>query len=229
MAAGIARPARTRRAVLDEIAVVLHGDVRARLYRANVAVVRAPQVVATGIIDCEVAVALHDSLESMGIDPWRAPQYANAFPVEAEVPVALHGDEEPAVRRPQGALAGVLDQRLPRVDGVPTGGRRRPDGNRHARVVATHGPAVELGGDDGNEGGTADVRSQARGVHHRLRVGHGRTLDPYPEARELSGQPGQREVRTREPDRKSTRLNSSHLVISYAVFCLKKKKKTNIT
>src|SRR5437588_1187868 len=27
-------------------------------------------------------------------------------------------------------------------------------------------------------------------------------------------------------DRKSTRLNSSHTVISYAVFCLKKKKKT---
>src|SRR5215467_14790773 len=30
-----------------------------------------------------------------------------------------------------------------------------------------------------------------------------------------------------ETDRKSTRLNSSHLVISYAVFCLKKKKKKN--
>src|SRR2546426_9169107 len=30
-------------------------------------------------------------------------------------------------------------------------------------------------------------------------------------------------------DRKSTRLNSSHLVISYAVFCLKKKKKKDIT
>src|SRR5437899_6267148 len=29
---------------------------------------------------------------------------------------------------------------------------------------------------------------------------------------------------TRERDRKSTRLNSSHLGISYAVFCLKKKK-----
>src|SRR2546426_4817075 len=28
-------------------------------------------------------------------------------------------------------------------------------------------------------------------------------------------------------DRKSTRLNSSHLVISYAVFCLKKKKNTS--
>src|SRR5256885_10917754 len=30
-------------------------------------------------------------------------------------------------------------------------------------------------------------------------------------------------------DRKSTRLNSSHLVISYAVFCLKKKKHDTIT
>src|SRR5258705_6444969 len=30
-------------------------------------------------------------------------------------------------------------------------------------------------------------------------------------------------------DRKSTRLNSSHLGISYAVFCLKKKKKTKNT
>src|SRR3712207_7423092 len=29
---------------------------------------------------------------------------------------------------------------------------------------------------------------------------------------------------TRHPDRKSTRLNSSHANISYAVFCLKKKK-----
>src|SRR5688500_19908051 len=28
------------------------------------------------------------------------------------------------------------------------------------------------------------------------------------------------------PDRKSTRLNSSHLVISYAAFCLKKKKES---
>src|SRR2546426_5770457 len=36
-------------------------------------------------------------------------------------------------------------------------------------------------------------------------------------ARAISRKPG--------GDRKSTRLNSSHLVISYAVFCLKKKKK----
>src|SRR5207302_3107056 len=32
----------------------------------------------------------------------------------------------------------------------------------------------------------------------------------------------------RRQDRKSTRLNSSHVKISYAVFCLKKKKKKNI-
>src|SRR5256885_5076548 len=32
----------------------------------------------------------------------------------------------------------------------------------------------------------------------------------------------------KDRDRKSTRLNSSHLVISYAVFCLKKKKKTQL-
>src|SRR5256885_6202638 len=35
--------------------------------------------------------------------------------------------------------------------------------------------------------------------------------------------------RGRQGDRKSTRLNSSHLVISYAVFCLKKKKKLTLS
>src|SRR5262245_63905723 len=36
-------------------------------------------------------------------------------------------------------------------------------------------------------------------------------------------------IHTPRKDRKSTRLNSSHLGISYAVFCLKKKKKTKKT
>src|SRR5256885_12438981 len=44
----------------------------------------------------------------------------------------------------------------------------------------------------------------------------GRTAAPRP--------PWRRRHRAGCPDRKSTRLNSSHLVISYAVFCLKKKK-----
>src|SRR5258708_29340630 len=34
--------------------------------------------------------------------------------------------------------------------------------------------------------------------------------------------------RIKTPDRKSTRLNSSHQIISYAVFCLKKKKKNKV-
>src|SRR3712207_7771555 len=33
----------------------------------------------------------------------------------------------------------------------------------------------------------------------------------------------------KDPDRKSTRLNSSHANISYAVFCLKKKNSLNVT
>src|SRR5438552_14236929 len=40
--------------------------------------------------------------------------------------------------------------------------------------------------------------------------------------------PGENPRQTRVwPDRKSTRLNSSHQIISYAVFCLKKKNNTN--
>src|SRR2546430_13954863 len=44
-------------------------------------------------------------------------------------------------------------------------------------------------------------------------------IDGVPVGSQDSTQPG---------DRKSTRLNSSHSQISYAVFCLKKKKKKNI-
>src|SRR2546426_3106351 len=47
------------------------------------------------------------------------------------------------------------------------------------------------------------------------------------EARQPACGPGAGVLRSGRTDRKSTRLNSSHLVISYAVFCLKKKKKLN--
>src|SRR5256885_5621354 len=42
--------------------------------------------------------------------------------------------------------------------------------------------------------------------------------------REVLALPHDERIVQQRQDRKSTRLNSSHLVISYAVFCLKKKK-----
>src|SRR6516225_6347017 len=44
--------------------------------------------------------------------------------------------------------------------------------------------------------------------------------------RKSKRQPAHRTAGAEGGDRKSTRLNSSHMSISYAVFCLKKKKKT---
>src|SRR5258708_10530309 len=41
----------------------------------------------------------------------------------------------------------------------------------------------------------------------------------------VMGNPPARHAEISRRDRKSTRLNSSHQIISYAVFCLKKKKK----
>src|SRR5215813_14313935 len=59
------------------------------------------------------------------------------------------------------------------------------------------------------------------------------TLFPYTTLFRSAGHPRQHDLagRGRDPpdahaDRKSTRLNSSHVRISYAVFCLKKKKNT---
>src|SRR3712207_7025213 len=70
--------------------------------------------------------------------------------------------------------------------------------------------------------------------HHPLR---GRLADPRPRNLRLAvvewrlpilpGRPRMGRRRVRRRDRKSTRLNSSHANISYAVFCLKKKKKYN--
>src|SRR5256885_12965443 len=62
--------------------------------------------------------------------------------------------------------------------------------------------------------------------------GFGRTAIPACACRRMNSEDSSKvdgRMRARRPfraDRKSTRLNSSHLVISYAVFCLKKKNKT---
>src|SRR5256885_11254006 len=70
---------------------------------------------------------------------------------------------------------------------------------------------------------TTLFRSHSRTTNDSMDLGAGRMVGILTPAsgRRLApvGRPAAR------PDRKSTRLNSSHLVISYAVFCLKKKKK----
>src|SRR5687768_18405277 len=67
---------------------------------------------------------------------------------------------------------------------------------------------------------TATTEIYALSLHDALPISRPRCASPAPPARR-SG----RGRRSTPSDRKSTRLNSSHGYISYAVFCLKKKKK----
>src|SRR5690606_41628535 len=71
-------------------------------------------------------------------------------------------------------------------------------------------------------------RSQHRGLPGQLtsRSNQGRPRRQPPPSRRLreTASGGGEIARTRGKDRKSTRLNSSHVKISYAVFCTKKKK-----
>src|SRR3712207_6855958 len=80
-----------------------------------------------------------------------------------------------------------------------------------ALPISVHVPPRVAGGH------AAGVRRAGRPRVRRRRPAHG--------ARGLHRQPV---AAPRAGDRKSTRLNSSHANISYAVFCLKKKKKTSI-
>src|SRR3989454_9108508 len=80
-----------------------------------------------------------------------------------------------------------------------------------------------------------EERKQSRGCNGtpsgRLKVAHDRRVSERTEPQGADGSSVRSgcvdETTGVDPDqdRKSTRLNSSHLVISYAVFCLKKKKK----
>src|SRR5256885_7009927 len=82
---------------------------------------------------------------------------------------------------------------------------------------------------------TTLFRSHKRGGTFRaerspkIRTRNGSSNGEYQDQRRSSKSPNRRGNAGRRKvlpssDRKSTRLNSSHLVISYAVFCLKKKK-----
>src|SRR2546422_7872134 len=65
---------------------------------------------------------------------------------------------------------------------------------------------------------------RSRTVSHPDRIRRGRGLVRRERGASRARGPTARAAEP-EPDRKSTRLNSSHGYISYAVFCLKKKKK----
>src|SRR2546422_6815051 len=76
---------------------------------------------------------------------------------------------------------------------------------------------------DADRDGNVHVLHHLEHLHRHLgRVGHRDTGCER-------GGPSLGEPGDGPPDRKSTRLNSSHGYISYAVFCLKKKKKTKST
>src|SRR3989454_2179983 len=101
-----------------------------------------------------------------------------------------------------------------------------------AFVVRDHAPDGPMGLEQGRRGGRRDHVQRAVAAGERLEqrrreddVSKEGGLDD--EASQL-GAPRGRLPAGSPRDRKSTRLNSSHLVISYAVFCLKKKKKNNL-
>src|SRR3989475_2943650 len=100
--------------------------------------------------------------------------------------------------------------------------------NEGFRVESKRFPRLQEAGSDGLYYTQDEIREFVAYAHDRgIRIvpefempGHSRSLFAgYPE---LASGPGPYKI---EPDRKSTRLNSSHSQISYAVFCLKKKKK----
>src|SRR5687768_18547907 len=70
---------------------------------------------------------------------------------------------------------------------------------------------------------TATTEIYTLSLHDALPI-----LRARPEPARVVGAVAARRFRLIHPDRKSTRLNSSHGYISYAVFCLKKKKKAQL-
>src|SRR3712207_8212462 len=75
------------------------------------------------------------------------------------------------------------------------------------------------------------IEAAGYGAYFKHRMGHGIGLDVHerPFVSEEEETPLEVGMTFTEEDRKSTRLNSRHANISYAVFCLKKKEKNKIS
>src|SRR2546427_9477518 len=113
--------------------------------------------------------------------------------------------QEPRRRGVTAATAACVARRVAQRSGM--GGVLPPDRPPQGR---REGPAL---GHLDQRPRARDRAPRARGSRLRDRPGDLQRLRSFP----------------RTGDRKSTRLNSSHSQISYAVFCLKKKKKINTT
>src|SRR5256885_13132074 len=88
-------------------------------------------------------------------------------------------------------------------------------------------PLFRSGGNPSEDAAVGVTRRRVRGA---AGPGHRRILDEGKRVAQVVGRlreiPLPLELARHAEDRKSTRLNCSHLVISYAVFCLKKKQYT---
>src|SRR2546426_2247514 len=89
----------------------------------------------------------------------------------------------------------------------------------YTTLFRSHGPSSRACPYVDNLTGLSCRKVAARVKRHQPRIVLYKVDATLTAAHLMSQIPGLRQ------DRKSTRLNSSHLVISYAVFCLKKKKK----
>src|SRR5438034_8107981 len=122
---------------------------------------------------------------------------------------------------PSGGLAGSWDPRAPRRRERARRRRIPPRaGETRVRAGGPLHPGSRPRTSRGGEGAPSGVsRRRRRGLAvPRLLREQGEAGDDRVRGPRGGDQPRR--------DRKSTRLNSSHTVISYAVFCLKKKKKT---
>src|SRR5438876_6747846 len=104
-----------------------------------------------------------------------------------------------------------------------------------ARALAREGASVVVTGrtQERVDDAIANVRKEIRdakisGIAANLATPNGisKCIEAVPTVDVLVNNLGVYEVKPFEQDRKSTRLNSSHPSISYAVFCLKKKRRT---
>src|SRR2546430_2196693 len=105
------------------------------------------------------------------------------------------------------------------------GGRGRGAGARRRRGAATTRASDRAGAAvlPPPDGGARRVRAHLLCDHRHRRTCRGTVPTVLPDRHRTPQPPALRAVSPRQ-DRKSTRLNSSHSQISYAVFCLKKKK-----